>query len=60
MGVTGKWVIELRSGTFFQGLDESKGGRIATAWLFATKEIAESTMRKHVWILAAGGMAVPR
>lgn len=53
------WVIEFRSGSYFQNLEADRGGRKDTAQKFASKEEVEAFMREHEWILFNGGMAVP-
>lgn len=53
------YVIEFRSGTFFQNLDADKGGPRETAQRFDTADAADDFMREHEWILFNGGMAVP-
>lgn len=55
----GEWVIEFRSGSFFQSPEASRGGPRETAQRFAAREDAETFMRCNQWILFAGGMAVP-
>lgn len=55
------YVIEFRSGTYYQNADADKGGPMATAQRFDTKEEANLFMHEEesLWILFAGGMAVP-
>ena len=53
-----KWIIEFRSGNYFQNLKADNGGPAQTAMKFNSKEEAETFMRKHEWILFNGGMAI--
>ena len=57
-GVTG-FVIEFRSGSFFQNLEAALGGPRRTAWRFASEQKAEDFMDQHEWIIVNGGMVVP-
>lgn len=54
-----KWVIEFRSGTYFQNLEADNGGLMRTAQQFDSKKKAEEFMDKSNWIYFNGGMAVP-
>jgi hypothetical protein len=54
----GRFVIEFRSGTFFQNMEAENGGPCGTAQRFATRDEAERFMEKHDWILFNGGMVV--
>ncbi len=54
------FIIEFRSGSFFQNLKADHGGPASTAQAFASKEAAENFMDQHNWIYFNGGMAVPR
>lgn len=58
--MTEEFIIEFRSGTFFQNLEADRGGSAATAQTFASKEEAEKFMTDHTWILFAGGMVIPK
>lgn len=53
-----QWVIEFRSGTFFQNLEAERGGPKETAQKFDSKQEAEEFMSQHEWILFNGGMAL--
>ena len=53
-----KWVIEFRSGNYFQNLTADNGGPMKTAQQFASKKEAEEFMDKNNWIYVNGGMAV--
>lgn len=53
------WVIEFRSGTYFQNLESERGGPKQTAKQFDSEAEANTFMRKNTWILGNGGMAVP-
>lgn len=55
-----KFIIEFRSGSFFQNLEADRGGPASTAQTFASKKEAEDFMNKHNWIYFNGGMAVLR
>lgn len=56
--MTQEFVIEFRSGTFFQNLEANYGGPATTAQTFVSKEEAEKFMDAHTLIYFAGGMAV--
>lgn len=53
------YVIEFRSGSFFQNLDAENGGPKATAQRFESEDAAWEFMGAHQWMLFAGGMPVP-
>lgn len=53
------YVIEFRSGTYFQNIDADRGGAMATAQKFESTEAADAMMDLHEWIKLAGGMVVP-
>lgn len=53
------WVIEFRSGTYFQNLEADHGGPKETAHKFASKAEAESFMNANQWMWFNGGMAKP-
>lgn len=54
------YVIEFRSGTFFQNLEADNGGPRNTAQCFTSVKEADSFMRRHEWILMNGGMVLPQ
>ncbi len=53
-----EYVIEFRSGSFFQNLEADNGGKMATAQRFASKKKADDFMREHEWISFNGDMAM--
>lgn len=53
------WVIEFRSGTYFQNLEADYGGPKETAQKFASKAEAENFMNANRWMWFNGGMATP-
>lgn len=53
------FVIEFRSGSYFQHLGSETGGALESAATFETKETAEEIIRQHWWIGFNGGMVVP-
>lgn len=55
-----RWVIEFRSGSFFQDIEAEHGGRVQSAQRFDTKHEAETFMDANKWIHFNGGMAVER
>jgi hypothetical protein len=55
-----RWVIEFRSGTFFQDIEAAHGGRVQSAQRWDTKEEAEKFMDDNPWISFNGGMAMER
>jgi hypothetical protein len=55
-----RWVIEFRSGTFFQDIEAAHGGRVQSAQRWDTKKEAEAFMDENPWIYFNGGMAVER
>ena len=56
----GPFLIEFRSGSYFQGRDADTGGPPESAEGFDTREEAETFMRQNPWIVLNGGMVVPR
>lgn len=52
-----QYVIEFRNGSFFQNLEADRGGLLASAQKFNSKEEAEKFMDIHPWIYINGGMA---
>ena len=52
------WIIEFRSGTYFQHLDAMNGGPAHTAQTFPSQSATEDFMALHEWILMNGGMPV--
>jgi hypothetical protein len=59
MSDCGEWVIEFRSGSFFQSLDADNGGPAKTAQQFATYAEADAFVDAHTWIAFNGGMPYP-
>jgi len=55
MSDRGRYVIEFRSGAFFQSLDAKTGGPIVTAQRFASRRDATKLADEHPWIWANGG-----
>jgi hypothetical protein len=55
-----RWVIEFRSGSFFQDIEAEYGGRVQSAQRFDTKKEVETFMDQNEWIYFNGGMAVER
>jgi len=55
-----RWVIEFRSGTFFQDIEAEHGGRVQSAQRWDSKGAAEAFMDDNPWIYWNGGMAVER
>jgi len=53
-----RWVIEFRSGTFFQHIEAEHGGRVRSAQRWGTKREAEAFMDENPWICFNGGMTV--
>ncbi len=53
-----RWVIEFRSGSFFQDIEADYGGRVQSAQRFDNKDEAEAFMNANQWIYFNGGMAV--
>lgn len=53
----GRYAIELRNGSFYQGRGREESGPASTAARFPTHEIAEAALRES-GLLAAGGMVV--
>lgn len=54
-----EYIIEFRSGTYFQNLEAEYGGPAKTAQRFETELEADRFMSEHPWILFHGGMVVP-
>jgi hypothetical protein len=54
-----EFVIELRSGGYFQTLDADHSGPLKSAARFPTKEAATRFMDEHEWIYMHGGAALP-
>lgn len=54
-----QFVIEFRSGKYFQNLEDDYGGPMSTAKKFTCRQQAEDFMRQHEWILFNGGMTIP-
>lgn len=54
-----EYIIEFRSGTYFQSLEADRGGPRESAKRFVTKNDGERFMHEHEWILINGGMLVP-
>jgi hypothetical protein len=52
------FVIEFRSGSYFENLDAEHGCTIKHARRWPSREEAEHFMDQHVWILMNGGMVV--
>lgn len=59
MSAEGEWVIEFRSGSFFQSLDADNGGPTKTARRFASYDEADAFIEAHTWIAFNGGMPYP-
>ena len=59
MSDVGEYVIEFRSGSFFQNLDATNGGPPASAQKFATYDEADAFIDAHPWIAFNGGMPYP-
>lgn len=55
-----RWVIEFRSGSFFQNIEAAYGGRVQSARRFDTKKEVDAFMKVNWWIIFNGGMAVER
>lgn len=55
-----RWVIEFRSGTFFQNIEAAHGGRVQSAQRFDDQTEADTFMDENPWIVFNGGMAVER
>jgi hypothetical protein len=53
-----QWVIEFRSGSFFQDIEAECGGRVQSAQRFDTKKEAETFMDQNKWLYVNGGMVV--
>lgn len=55
-----EFIIEFRSGNFFQSLEAERGGPASSAQIFASKKEVEDFMDKHNWIYFNGGMAIAK
>ncbi len=55
-----RWVIEFRSGSFFQDIEADYGGRVQSAQRFDSEKEADAFMFENQWILFHGGMPVER
>jgi hypothetical protein len=53
-----QWVVEFRSGSFFQNIEAGCGGRVQSAQRWDTREEADAFMNHNPWIYFNGGMAV--
>lgn len=58
MSTIKKFVIEFRSGSYFQNIESRSGGPMKTAKQFASVDEADQFMSEHVWILFNGGMVI--
>jgi len=54
------FVIEFRSGTYFQNLSSQNGGPLKTAKAFTSRAEADEFMHVNDWIMWNGGMTVQK
>jgi hypothetical protein len=54
------FVIEFRSGTYFQNLRSQNGGPLKTAKTFMSRGEADEFMHVNDWIMWDGGMTVQK
>lgn len=55
---TPRWVIEFRSGRFFQNLEAEHGGPASSAQRFLTRDAASRLIEQHDWMTFNGAMPV--